>query len=115
MLQVMRSLSTTLSSVSTLVESAASKLQEEVATNAQQSALANFPNEVLANVFEAAYDLCGRERNDFSRRIVRVCRKYREIARKLPRLWSYFVFGERLSDDMDLFRPTLTLSLRIRQ
>ena len=103
MLQVMRSLSTTLSSVSTLVESAASKLQEEVATNAQQSALANLPNEVLANVFEAAYDLRGRERNDFSRRIVRVCRKYREIARKLPRLWSYFVFGERLSDDMDLF------------
>ena len=103
MLQMMGSLSTTLSSVSTLVESTASKLRQEVTTDAHRFVLENIPNEVLANVFEAAYDLCGRERNDFSRSIVRVCRKYREIARKLPRLWSYFVFDKRVSRDMDLF------------
>ena len=47
----------------------------------------SLPNDILAHIFELACDL--DERPSFAVAISSVCRRFREIAQRLPRLWAY--------------------------
>lgn len=95
----MKSLSKTLHAVSEMVDSAIPQLSRVLIPDLRKTGTASLPDEILASIFEFAFDLADRRRDRFMRLIVRVCSRYRKIALRLPKLWTFMKFEAGVSVD----------------
>lgn len=99
-LQAMKSLSRTLTAVSSMVELSVPELSGLLMPDIHKTGMGSLPDEILVSIFESAFDLAGRERNEVTWSIVHVCRRYRRLAFKTPRLWTFMKFTA--GDDVDV-------------
>lgn len=106
-LQTLKSVFATLSAISGMVESAIPELSREFMPHMQQAGMASFPDEILASIFEYAFEFAGRDRDKVTNSIACVCRRYRQIAVRTPKLWTFMKFMARRNMDPELY---LTLS-----
>ena len=94
-------MSETLRKLSAMVEIGAAELCNELTGSVHQAGMATLPDDVLADIFEQAFDATGRG-DWFTNTISRVCRRYRNIALRIPHLWTFICFRERNSLKRDL-------------
>lgn len=82
-----------------MVDSAIPQLSRVLIPDLRKTGTASLPDEILASIFEFAFDLADRRRDRFMRLIVRVCSRYRKIALRLPKLWTFMKFEAGVSVD----------------